>query len=227
MLSFHNVEFKYPNQTVFTNLNLEVKEGEFAFLIGKSGVGKSTLLQLIYMNIFPTSGTVRVNGYDSNTIKPRELPYLRRKIGVIFQDFKLLQDRNIYENLAFVLEVTNTPRKRIKQKINDALTEVGLSHKRLNMPDELSGGEQQRIAIARALLNDPVLILADEPTGNLDPDTSNEILNILMKINKRGTAVLVATHNYEIVKRINARIIKLEDGRAFKAVIKPKDASKV
>jgi len=226
MLSFNNVEFVYPNQPVFSNLNMELDEGEFAFLIGKSGVGKSTLLQLIYMNIFPTSGYVQVNGYDSKTIKPRQLPYLRRKIGVIFQDFKLLQDRNIYENLSFVLEVTNASRKNIKRKINDALTDVGLSHKRLNMPDELSGGEQQRVAIARALLNDPILILADEPTGNLDPDTSREILDTLMKINKRGTAVLIATHNYEIVKRINARVIKLEDGRAYKAVIKPKDADK-
>lgn len=222
MLSFNNVEFRYSNQIVFTDLNLELDEGEFAFLIGKSGVGKSTLLQMIYMNLLPTSGYVRVNGYDTNTIKPRMLPHLRKKLGVIFQDFKLLRDRNVYENLSFVLEVTNASKKGIKKKINDVLTDVGLSHKRLNMPDQLSGGEQQRVAIARALLNDPILVLADEPTGNLDPDTSREILDILMKINKKGTAVLVATHNYTIVKRINSRIIKLENGRAFKAVIKKK-----
>src|SRR3990172_5522655 len=170
MLSFNHVEFKYPNQTVFTDLNMDLDEGEFAFLIGKSGVGKSTLLQMIYMNLLPTSGDVRVNGYNTKTIKPRQLPALRKKLGVIFQDFKLLQDRNIFENLAFVLEVTNTPRKEIKHKINDVLSDVGLSHKRLNMPDQISGGDQQRVAIARALLNDPILILADEPTGNLDPD---------------------------------------------------------
>ncbi len=222
MLSFNNVEFRYKNQTIFTDLNFELDEGEFAFLIGKSGIGKSTLLQLIYMNLLPTSGYVRVNGYDTNTIKPRQLPALRKKLGVVFQDFKLLQDRNVYENLAFVLEVTNTPRKEIKQKINNVLSDVGLSHKRLNMPDQLSGGEQQRIAIARALLNNPLLILADEPTGNLDPETSNEILELLTTINKRGTAVLVATHNYEMVKKMNARIVKLEDGQAFKAVIKKK-----
>lgn len=222
MLSFNNVEFRYSNQIVFTDLNLELDEAEFAFLIGKSGVGKSTLLQMIYMNLLPTSGYVRVNGYDTSTIKPRMLPQLRKKLGVIFQDFKLLRDRNVYENLSFVLEVTNTSKKGIKKKINDVLTDVGLSHKRLNMPDQLSGGEQQRVAIARALLNDPILVLADEPTGNLDPDTSREILDILMKINKKGTAVLVATHNYEIVKRINSRIIKLEGGKAFKAVIKKK-----
>jgi cell division transport system ATP-binding protein len=222
MLSFNNVEFRYTNQTIFTDLNFELDEGEFAFLIGKSGIGKSTLLQMIYMNLIPTSGYVRVNGYDTNTIKPRQLPALRKKLGVVFQDFKLLQDRNIYENLAFVLEVTHTPRREIKHKINKVLSDVGLSNKRLNMPDQLSGGEQQRIAIARALLNDPLLILADEPTGNLDPETSNGILDLLTTINKRGTAILVATHNYEMVKKMNARIIKLEDGQAFKAVIKKK-----
>ncbi|MCH7965555.1 MAG: cell division ATP-binding protein FtsE [Bacteroidetes bacterium] len=222
MLSFNNVEFRYTNQTIFTDLNFELDEAEFAFLIGKSGIGKSTLLQMIYMNLFPTSGYVRVNGYDTNTIKPRQLPELRKKLGVVFQDFKLLQDRNVYENLAFVLEVTNTPRKEIKNKINNVLSDVGLSHKRLNMPDQLSGGEQQRIAIARALLNEPLLILADEPTGNLDPETSNEILDLLTTINKRGTAVLVATHNYAMVKKMNVRIIKLEHGQAFKAVIKKK-----
>jgi len=222
MLSFNNVEFRYKNQTIFTDLNFELDEGEFAFLIGKSGVGKSTLLQMIYMNLFPSSGYIRVNGYDTNTVKPRQLPALRKKLGVVFQDFKLLQDRNVYENLAFVLEVTHTPRKEIKPKINNVLSDVGLSNKRLNMPDQLSGGEQQRIAIARALLNDPLLILADEPTGNLDPETSNGILDLLTTINKRGTAVLVATHNYEMVKKMNARIIKLEDGQAFKAVIKKK-----
>ncbi len=222
MLSFNNVEFRYKNQTIFTDLNFELDEGEFAFLIGKSGIGKSTLLQMIYMNLFPSSGYIRVNGYDTNTVKPRQLPALRKKLGVVFQDFKLLQDRNVYENLAFVLEVTHTPRKEIKPKINNVLSDVGLSNKRLNMPDQLSGGEQQRIAIARALLNDPLLILADEPTGNLDPETSNGILDLLTTINKRGTAVLVATHNYEIVKKMNVRIIKLEDGQAFKAVIKKK-----
>jgi cell division transport system ATP-binding protein len=222
MLSFNNVEFRYKNQTIFTDLNFELDEGEFAFLIGKSGIGKSTLLQMIYMNLFPSSGYIRVNGYDTSTVKPRQLPALRKKLGVVFQDFKLLQDRNVYENLAFVLEVTHTPRKEIKPKINSVLSDVGLSNKRLNMPDQLSGGEQQRIAIARALLNDPLLILADEPTGNLDPETSNGILDLLTTINKRGTAVLVATHNYEMVKKMNARIIKLEDGQAFKAVIKKK-----
>jgi len=223
MLSFDNVEFHYRNQHVFTNLNFELDYGEFVFVIGKSGIGKSTLMQLIYMNIYPLTGTVRIDEFDSQTIKPSQIPLLRRKVGVIFQDFKLLPDRNVYQNLAYVTKVTGTLSKEAKKKINDVLSEVGLSHKRLNMPAELSGGEQQRVAIARAIINDPILVLADEPTGNLDPETSGEILALLKKINKRGTAVLVVTHNYDIVKKANERIIKLEDGRALKATIKKKE----
>ncbi len=225
MLSFDSVEFHYRNQPVFTNLNLELDYGEFAFVIGKSGIGKSTLMQLIYMNLFPLTGTVRIAEFDSQTIKPSQIPLLRRKIGVIFQDFKLLPDRNVYQNLAYVMKVTGVSAAQIKRKINEALTQVGLSHKRLNKPNELSGGEQQRVAIARAIINDPILILADEPTGNLDPDTSSEILALLKKINKSGTAVLVVTHNYDIVKKANERVIKLEDGRALKAIIKQKTES--
>jgi len=222
MLSFENVEFAYNNQPVFTDLNFRLENNEFALMIGKSGIGKSTLLQLIYMNIKPSSGVVRVGQYDSKTIKPKHIPLLRRKLGVIFQDFKLLQDRNVYDNLAYVLEVTNTSRRDIKRMINNALNDVGLSHKSLNMPDKLSGGEQQRVAIARAIINEPILVLADEPTGNLDPETSGEILDILKRINQKGTAVLVATHNYDLVKKANEKVIKLENGRAYKVVIKPK-----
>jgi cell division transport system ATP-binding protein len=223
MLSFTNVVFHFPSQPVFEDLNLELEQGEFIFLIGKSGSGKSTLLQMIYMNILPQAGSVQVAGYDSRTIKPKMLPFLRRKVGVVFQDFKLLRDRNIYENLSFVLSSTGTSGKEIKKKVNDALTDVGLLHRRYSMPDELSGGEKQRVAIARAVINEPFLVLADEPTGNLDPETSSEILEIFENINTRGTAVIFATHNYEIVKRYNYRIIKLEDGKAFKAVIRPKE----
>ncbi len=223
MLSFNNVIYHYPSQPVFDDLNLELEQGEFIFLIGKSGSGKSTLLQMIYMNILPQGGFVRVAEYDSKTIKPGMLPYLRRKVGVVFQDFKLLKDRNIYENLSFVLEVTGTSGREIKKRVNNALSDVGLIHRRYSMPDELSGGEKQRVAIARAVINEPQLILADEPTGNLDPETSSEILEIFEKINARGTAIIFATHNYEIVKRFNHRIIKLENGKAFKAVIKQKE----
>jgi len=222
MLSFKNVEFNYPTQSVFSDLSFELNQNEFCYVIGKSGSGKSTFLQLIYMNILPTYGRIIFDKYDSQTIKPRELPLLRRKLGIIFQDFKLLKDRNIYENLSFVMEATNKSRSEIKKKVNDALTDVGLSHRRYSMPDELSGGEKQRIAIARAVVNDPALILADEPTGNLDPETSLEILEIIKKINSRGTAVILATHNYELIKSHSAKIIKIEDGKALKVVMKPK-----
>ena len=219
MLSFDNVEFHYRNQPVFMNLNFELDYGEFVFVIGKSGIGKSTLMQLIYMNLFPLTGNVKIAEFDSQTIKPSQIPLLRRKIGVIFQDFKLLPDRDVYQNLAYVMRVTGAPSKDIKIKIDQALFEVGLTHKKNNKPGELSGGEQQRVAIARSILNDPILILADEPTGNLDPETSNEILALLKKINKKGTAVLVVSHNYEMVKKANERVIKLDEGRALKAKI--------
>lgn len=224
MLSIQNVSFNYDNQPLFEDMNLELGAGEFAFLIGKSGSGKTSLLQMIYMNLLPQSGTVNVGNFNSRIIKKSELPLLRRKIGVVFQDFKLLTDRNVFENLSFVLEVTATPKREIKKKVNAALNEVGLSHKRLNKPEQLSGGEKQRVAIARAMLNDPLIILADEPTGNLDPETSNEILDLLLKINKRGTAVLFATHNYDMVRKGNSRIFKIEDRKILKGFLKQKES---
>jgi len=222
MLSFNHVDFQYSNQPVFNDLNLQVSQGEFVFLIGKSGVGKTTLLKMIYMDLFPDSGDVQVGDYSSESIRNKDLPFLRRNIGVVFQDFQLLQDRNVYDNLAFVLQVTGIPKKQIKRKILNALSDVGLAHKQNNMPHQLSGGEKQRVAIARAIINDPFLVLADEPTGNLDPETTEEILTILRKINSRGTSMIFATHNYEIVRRIDAKIIRLESGRAVKVLIKKK-----
>jgi len=222
MLSFNHVDFQYSNQPVFNDLNLQVGQGEFVFLIGKSGVGKTTLLKMIYMDLLPDSGDVQVGDYSSESIRNKDLPFLRRNIGVVFQDFQLLQDRNVYDNLAFVLQVTGIPKKQIKRKIINALSDVGLAHKQNNMPHQLSGGEKQRVAIARAIINDPFLVLADEPTGNLDPETTEEILTILKKINARGTSMIFATHNYEIVRRIEAKIIRLEGGRAVKVLIKKK-----
>lgn len=222
MLSLSNVDFNYPGQTVFNDLNLTMKKGEFIFMIGKSGSGKSTLLQLISFNLLPFSGEVQFDRFNSKTIKAVDLPRLRRKMGIIFQDFKLLNDRNIYENLSFVLEAIGTTRKEIKRKVTSALTDVGLLHRRFSFPKELSGGEKQRIAIARSITNEPYLILADEPTGNLDPETSREIVELLFKINARGTAIIFATHNYEIVKKYQQKIVKLENGRAIKAVLKQK-----
>ncbi|MCP5064610.1 MAG: ATP-binding cassette domain-containing protein [Ignavibacteriae bacterium] len=220
MLTFNNVEFKYSNQSVFNDLNLQVNNGDFTFLIGKSGSGKSTLLQLVYMDILPNEGYVQVGEFSSDTIKPRKLPHLRRMLGVVFQDFKLLEDRSVYDNLAFILYVTGMPRKQIKQTIMDSLADVRLVHKAKNMPYELSGGEMQRVAIARAIINNPKLILADEPTGNLDPQTSDEIMDILKDINARGTAILFATHNYDIVKKTEANILKIADGKATKVKLR-------
>jgi cell division transport system ATP-binding protein len=222
MLSFNNVDFRYQDIDIFNNLNFDMDFGEFVFLIGKSGAGKSTLLQLINMNLKPYSGNVQFLHFNSSIIKHKELPLLRRNIGIVFQDFKLLRDRTIFNNLSFILEATGTQRSEIKKKINNVLTDVGLSHRRYAMPDELSGGEKQRIAIARAIINNPVLLLADEPTGNLDPETSSEIIDIITKINKQGTAVLFATHNYEIIRKTDYKIYKMDKGRVLKAVFKQK-----
>lgn len=222
MLIFNHVDFNYSNQPVFQDLNLQVEQGEFVFLIGKSGVGKTTLLQMIYMDRLPQSGYVQIGEYSSETIKPRDLPYLRRKIGIVFQDFQLLPDRSVYDNLSFVLNVTGSSRRINKKKIINSLSEVGLAHKQNNMPHELSGGEKQRVAIARAIINDPFLVLADEPTGNLDPETAEEILDILKKINSRGTSIILATHNYELVRKHNVKIIRLEGGKAVKVLLKKK-----
>ncbi len=223
MLIFNHVDFNYPNQPVFQDLNLQIDQGDFIFLIGKSGIGKTSLLQMIYMDLFPQSGYVQVGDYSSETINPKDLPYLRRKIGIVFQDFQLLPDRNVYDNLSFVLNVTGSSKKLNKKKIINALSEVGLTHKQNNMPHELSGGEKQRVAIARAIINEPFLVLADEPTGNLDPDTADEILEILKKINLRGTSIIFATHNYDLVRKHNAKIIRLENGKAVKVLLKKKD----
>lgn len=221
MLEIRDLTFHYKNQPLFDNVSMRLDRGEFAFLIGKSGTGKSTLLQMIYLNLFPQSGSITIGDYDTSFVKKKHIPFIRRKIGIVFQDFKLLKDRNVYENLEFVLRVTNHSGKEIKRKINDVLMEVGLSHKRLNYPNELSGGEMQRVAIARAIINDPMIILADEPTGNLDPETSYEILELILKINKKGTSVLFATHDYDLVRKYpSAKIFKIIDRKIIKGFLK-------
>ncbi|HOV99669.1 MAG TPA: cell division ATP-binding protein FtsE [Bacteroidota bacterium] len=212
MIELKNVWVSFDNQPVLENVNFSLNQGEFVYLVGQTGAGKSSLLRLLYFDLFPDRGFVKVANYSSNSISQRQIPYLRRKIGIIFQDFKLLNDRNAYENVAFALYVTNTKRKEIKKKVLLTLADVGLSHKRYSMPHELSGGEQQRVVIARALANDPIMLIADEPTGNLDPTSSFEIMDLLRKINLRGTAILMATHNYDLVKKYPARVIQLQDG---------------
>lgn len=224
MLTFEDVYYSYNDHSILNGVNFEVDEGEMVYLIGKSGAGKSTIIQLIYMNILPQLGSVRFAEFDSSFIKPKDLPFLRRKIGIVFQEFRLLKDRTIYDNLSYVLEVTNTPGREIKKRINDALNDVGLAHRKTSFPYELSGGEQQRIAIARAIINDPLLIVADEPTGNLDPETSKEIVDVFQKINSRGTAVILATHNYDLLNNNSKRIIKIDNGKITeerKTPIKP------
>ncbi len=211
MVQLYNVSYKYPGGEGLDLINLKVDAGEFVFLTGASGAGKSTVLKLIYMDIFPRTGHVIVNNYNSLTIKRRHIPYLRRKLGIVFQDFKLLADRDVFANVAFALEVTGARNRDIKKKVLRVLNEVGLNHKRNKRPHQLSGGEQQRVAIARALVNEPFILLADEPTGNLDPEAAEEIIELLERINIRGTAVLMATHNDQIIQRMNKRVVKIEN----------------
>ncbi|MCI0705988.1 MAG: cell division ATP-binding protein FtsE [Ignavibacteriae bacterium] len=220
IIDLQNVTVSFDNQHVLHSVNFAMKSGEFVYLVGQTGAGKSSLLRLIYVDLQPHEGRVSVAGFDAHRIKSREIPKLRRKLGVVFQDFKLLPDRDVYENVAFALYVTSTPRSEIKKKVLMALGDVGLSHKRNQMPHELSGGEQQRVVIARALVNSPSLLLADEPTGNLDPASSAEIIELLRTINVRGTAVLMATHNYELVRRYPARIVQLKDGKLLEVELR-------
>jgi cell division transport system ATP-binding protein len=212
MIVFNHVSVTYNHQPILADVNLHIQQGEFISLVGESGVGKTTLLKLIYFDGLPSEGDVSVVEFHSSTIRKRDIPKLRRKIGVVFQDFKLMEDRNVYDNVAFSLEVTGTKRNEIGKRVLRVLADVGLSHKRDSIPSELSGGEQQRVVFARALVNDPIVLLADEPTGNLDPSTAAEILNLLKMINARGTAVVLATHNYELVRKAGGRIIQIRDG---------------
>lgn len=210
MISFVNVDLELNKKPIFKNLNLSIQQGELVYIVGKSGSGKTTLLKSLYMDIRPKRGEIRIAGYSSRTIKKRQIPLLRRKLGIVFQDFRLLEDRNVYDNLAFVLQVTGTKDKLIREKVMHALESVGLEHSAKVMPLSLSGGEQQRISIARALVREPLVILADEPTGNLDPDTSLEILEYLKRINQKGIIVLVGTHDYELVRHSPFRTLQIK-----------------
>ncbi len=194
-------------------INLHIQEGEFVFIVGKSGSGKSTLIKLLLKELDPTSGKIYVNKKYLNKLTRKKLPYLRRDIGVVFQDFRLLPDRNIYENIAFAQKVVEAPTKKIKSNVLKMLSMVNLLDKYKSYPNELSGGEQQRVAIARALINRPSILLCDEPTGNLDPTNSNEIMKILDAVNKQGTTVLVFTHNMEIVQQMKKRTITMSQGK--------------
>lgn len=194
------------------DISLKIRKGEFVFIVGNSGSGKSTLIKLILKELEPTSGKIYVNGKELGRLRRSQVPKVRRNIGVVFQDFRLLKDRNVYENVAFAQRVIEKPLKSIKKNVPSILSIVGLAEKHNSLPKELSGGEQQRVALARALVNNPVLLLADEPTGNLDPRNSWEIMELLEEVNKRGTTVLVVTHNREIVDAMQKRVITMNKG---------------
>lgn len=213
MISFINAKCTFRKNAGVKNLNFTIDDGEFVFLTGPSGAGKSTILRLIYMDLFPEKGKVLIRDFDSTRIRDREIPFLRRKVGMIFQDYQLLKDRNVYQNVALALYASHYKTREIKSRVYNILNQVGLGHRVHHRPTELSGGEQQRVTIARALVKEPIVLLADEPTGNLDPRVSIELINLLNKINKKGTAVIIATHNYSLIQRVpGARLIQMNEG---------------
>jgi cell division transport system ATP-binding protein len=216
VIKLNNVDVFQQKHLVLSNVNLHVNTGEFVYLIGQTGSGKSSLLKIIYGDLHIKNGDGHAVGYELKGLKESDVPFLRRKLGIVFQDFQLLTDRSIEKNLEFVLKATGWKDKSlIDERIKDVLEKVGLRSKMRKMPHEISGGEQQRVVIARALLNDPELILADEPTGNLDPETSEEIMILLRQISQSGTAVLMATHDYHIIRTFPSRIIKCENGKVI------------
>jgi len=204
----------YPGGCVaLKDINVKIEKGEFVFLVGPTGAGKSTFLKLLFREELPTRGQIFINGKNITRLKPREIPYLRRRLGVVFQDFRLLPQKTVYENVAFAMEVIEAPPKEIKKRVPKVLEMVGLLHKMNSRPHELSGGEQQRTALARALVNNPDVLIADEPTGNLDPDTSWEIMKLLDEINKKGTTLIVATHAKDLVDAMRKRVLHIEGGK--------------
>ena len=213
MLKLEDVFKTYENGTkALKGINLTIEDGEFVFVVGPSGSGKSTIIKMLTAEVRPTSGKVSVNGYDIGSIKQREIPYLRRTVGVVFQDFRLIENKSVYENVAFVMRAVGTPQRLIKKRVMYVLDLVGVLHKARRKPCELSGGEQQRVAIARALVNNPDAIIADEPTGNLDPARSLELMMLLEKINSMGTTVVVVTHAREIVDQFAKRVVAIDGG---------------
>ena len=213
MIEFRNVSKTYDTGTeAVHNANFVIEKGDFAFLVGSSGSGKSTLIKLILKEEEPTTGNIIINGKDTTFLKPKRIPFLRRSMGVVFQDFRLLPDRTVYDNVAYAMYIVRATPRHIRRQVPMILSLVGLSNKAKMYPNELSGGEQQRVALARALVNNPSMLIADEPTGNLDPETAWEIMSLLEDINKRGTTVVVATHARDIVDKMKKRVIQIEEG---------------
>ncbi|WEV60250.1 cell division ATP-binding protein FtsE [Streptococcaceae bacterium ESL0729] len=214
IIELKNVTKKYSNgTTALRNVSLSVEAGEFAYIVGPSGAGKSTFIRLLYREIGIDAGEARVAGFSLGKIKGHDVPMLRRSVGVVFQDYKLLPKKNVYENVAYAMQVVGRPPREIKKRVMEVLDLVGLKHKVRSFPNELSGGEQQRVAIARSIANSPKVLIADEPTGNLDPENSWGIMNLLEKINLQGTTILMATHNSQIVNTLRHRVIAIENGR--------------
>jgi cell division transport system ATP-binding protein len=219
VLFLRNVSIYQESKVILSNVNLEVNHGEFIYIIGKTGSGKSSFMKTLYADLPLTEGQASIVGYDLANIKEKDIPYLRRKIGIVFQDFLLLPDRSVSDNMLFVLKATGwTEKEEMQNKIDEVLDKVDLKAIANKMPHQLSGGEQQRVAIARALLNDPELILADEPTGNLDPQTSVEVLEVLRKINANGKTVIMATHDYAVIMKFPSKTLKCEDSKIFEVV---------
>jgi cell division transport system ATP-binding protein len=216
VIEFRNVSKLYAGDVGLEHASFSIDRGEFVFLVGSTGSGKSTVMRLLIKELEPTDGTVAVAGHDLGSIERKRVPYFRRNVGVVFQDFKLLQTRTVYDNVAYALKVTGGTRKEIRAKVPDVLRLTGLSTKLHNLPTQLSGGEQQRVSIARAFVNHPPLLLADEPTGNLDPDTSIDIMRLLYRINRTGTTVVVATHDQAMVDKMRRRVLELSHGRVVR-----------
>ena len=217
MIEFKNVVKKYDNNiTATNNISVKIKPGEFVYVVGPSGAGKSTFIKMRYREEAPTSGSIIVNEYALESIKSREIPFLRRELGIVFQDFKLLPRLTVFENIAYALQVIEKTPEEVEQRVSRVLDLVGLSAKRDNFPAELSGGEQQRVAIARAIANEPSILIADEPTGNLDPETAEGIMEILERVNKQGTTVVMATHNSFIVNEYKHRVLEINGGKIIR-----------
>ena len=214
MIRLTDVEMQHPNGVqAIRGISMTIEDGEFVFMVGPSGSGKSTIIKLLTAEVEPTAGRIMINGFSVNNIAERQIPYMRRTVGVIFQDFRLIEKKSVYENLAFAMRAVGSPSKTIKNRIGYVLELVGLENKARRLPSELSGGEQQRVAIARALVNNPTTIIADEPTGNLDPGRSLEIMTLLEKINELGTTMVVVTHEKDLVNRFSKRVVALENGK--------------
>ena len=217
MIDIENVTKVYPNGTVgVENINIHIDKGEFVFLVGSSGSGKSTMIKLLLKELDPTEGTITINSVKTGELKRGQIPYLRRNLGVVFQDFRLLPNKTVFENVAFAMQVIEAPTKTIRRNVPTVLSLVGLRDKSKVYPRELSGGEQQRTALARAIVNNPPILIADEPTGNLDPATAWDIMTLLEEINKRGTTVVIATHAKDIVDQMQKRVITLENGHIIR-----------